>query len=158
MSPKSFVILSRSLVKPLPEPESTEDSASSSTLRSSPPSSSDSHTPSPPPKDFDSTPKGPFTPYTDDPERGYDSAEMLQMQREMMDSQDVRLDALSRSVGRQRDISLQIGDELEVHTGLLEGLDHDLDRTDSRLIGARRKLERVARGAKANGGSSSRFV
>ena len=42
-------------------------------------------------------------------------------------------------------------DELDVHTGLLEGLDHDLDRTDSRLTGARRRLDRVAKGAKENG-------
>ena len=68
-----------------------------------------------------------------------------------MDEQDVRLDNLSRSISRQRDISLQIGDELDVHTGLLDGLDHDLDNTDSRLRAARRGLERFAKGAKANG-------
>jgi len=46
---------------------------------------------------------------------------------------------------------LQINDELEVHTGLLEGLDQDLDGTQSRLSGARRRLNRVAKGAKENG-------
>ncbi|KAI8970555.1 hypothetical protein BD414DRAFT_470520 [Trametes punicea] len=92
-----------------------------------------------------------FTPYTDDPEAGYTSEEMLLQQRRIMDDQDVHLDELFRSITRQRDISLQINDELDVHTGLLEGLDHDLDRTDSRLTQARRKLDRVARGAKENG-------
>ncbi|KAJ2990173.1 hypothetical protein NUW54_g8551 [Trametes sanguinea] len=92
-----------------------------------------------------------YAPYTDDPEAGYSSEEMLLQQRRIMDDQDVHLDELSRSITRQRDISLQINDELDVHTGLLEGLDHDLDRTDSRLTHARRKLDRVARGAKENG-------
>ena len=83
---------------------------------------------------------------------------MLQQQRQIMDDQDVHLDELSRSITRQRDISLQINDELDVHTGLLEGLDHDLDRTDSRLTGARRKLDRVAKGAKENGTCSFGFA
>jgi len=93
----------------------------------------------------------PFTPYTDDPEAGYTNDEMLQMQRQMMNEQDVHLDRLSQSVNRQRDLSLQINDELDVHTGLLEELDHELDHTGSRLSGARRNLERVAKGAKENG-------
>ena len=80
---------------------------------------------------------------------------MLQQQQMLMDHQDVHLDELSRSITRQRDLSLQINDELDVHTGLLEGLDHDMDRTDSRLTGARRRLDRVAKGAKENG---TRFV
>lgn len=64
--------------------------------------------------------------------------------------QDDRLDELSRSIGRQHHISLQINDELDVHTGLLEQMDTDLDRTESRLTGARRKLDRFAKGAREN--------
>jgi len=96
-----------------------------------------------------------FTPYTDDPDTsGYESNEMmLQSQRRIMDDQDDHLDHLSQSISRQHHISLQINDELDTHTGLLEGLDHDLDRTQSRMSNARRRLERVARGAKANGSS-----
>ena len=111
-------------------------------------------------------------PYSDEPpaspEREAQPGEVLQQQRLLMDGmlpsscetvprltvcveQDAHLDRLSQSIGRQRDISLQINDELDVHTGLLEGLDHDLDRTDSRLTHARRRLDRVARGAKENG-------
>lgn len=40
-----------------------------------------------------------------------------------------------------------------MHTGLLEELDTDLDRTGSRLAGARRGLDRVAKGARDNGES-----
>lgn len=127
------------------EPEPSMNNVASS---SSSPSPSPTAAMAPPPT---SSGEAHFAPYTDDPEAGYSNEEMLQQQRQIMDDQDVHLDELSRSITRQRDISLQIGDELDVHTGLLEGLDHDLDRTDSRLTGARRRLDRVARGAKENG-------
>ncbi|KAF7369046.1 t-SNARE coiled-coil-like proteiny domain-containing protein [Mycena venus] len=91
----------------------------------------------------------PYTPYADDPEAGPE--DMLQTQRLLMDQQDSQLDMLSHSINRQRDLSLQINDELEVHTGLLEELDTDLGHTDSLLSGARRRLDRVAKGAKNNG-------
>lgn len=73
-----------------------------------------------------------------------------------MNEQDVRLDQLAHSIGRQRDISLQINDELDVHHGLLEEMDEELDRTGNRLSQARRKLDRVAKGAKENSASTPR--
>lgn len=75
----------------------------------------------------------------------------------MLKEQDQRLETLSHSINRQHHISLQIGDELEVHTGLLEELDTELDRTESRLGVARRRLDRVAQGAKNNCKSSLPF-
>ncbi|KAJ7100608.1 syntaxin-like protein [Mycena belliarum] len=90
-----------------------------------------------------------YTPYTDDPDA--QPEEMLQTQRQLMDQQDSHLDLLSHSINRQRDISMQINDELDVHTGLLEELDTDFNRTDTLLGGARRRLDRVAQGAKNNG-------
>ncbi|KAH9061196.1 hypothetical protein EDB87DRAFT_1612466 [Lactarius vividus] len=112
-----------------------------------------------------------FTPYSDDPEAGQDPAFLLQEQRRLMDGacqvglsargvppfstgskdQDVHLDSLSHSITRQRDLSMQINDELEVHTGLLEELDHDLDNTGNRLSRAGQRLGRVAKGAKEHG-------
>jgi syntaxin 8 len=65
--------------------------------------------------------------------------------------QDVHLDSLSRSITRQRDLSVQINDELEIHTGLLEELDHDLDNTGNRMGRARQRLGRVANGAREHG-------
>ncbi|TRM55981.1 hypothetical protein BD626DRAFT_267873 [Schizophyllum amplum] len=93
----------------------------------------------------------PLTPYTDDPEAGEDPGIMLQTQRQMMDNQDDHLDRLSHSINRQRDLSIQINDELDVHTGLLSELDTDIDRTQTRMSGARRRLDRFAKGAKNNG-------
>ncbi|THH22533.1 hypothetical protein EUX98_g8159 [Antrodiella citrinella] len=138
---------------------SSAASSSSSLVRATPPNppptykDHDGHGHSPSPD-----PSGPFAPYTDDPEAGYTSADpppsdatLLLAQRQLMDSQDVHLDSLSRSITRQHGLSLQINDELDVHAGLLEGLDGEVDRTEGRLGGARRRLERVVRGAKENG-------
>ncbi|PFH51638.1 hypothetical protein AMATHDRAFT_142045 [Amanita thiersii Skay4041] len=100
-------------------------------------------------KDFASS--AVYTPYTDDPDEDPDPDVMLQTQRQMMLEQDDHLDRLSQSIGRQHHISLQINDELDTHTGLLDDLDTDLDRTGSRLTSARRRLDRFAKGAKENG-------
>ncbi|PSR83731.1 hypothetical protein PHLCEN_2v5630 [Hermanssonia centrifuga] len=129
---------------------STSATASSSSLPLSKPSTLQPvNPPAPSFKYTDSD--GPYMPYTDDPEAVIPSTDiMLQTQRRMMDEQDIHLDHLSHSINRQRDISLQINDELDVHTGLLQELDEDLDHTDSRLTRARRNLDKVAKGAKEN--------
>ncbi|KAK7691456.1 hypothetical protein QCA50_004855 [Cerrena zonata] len=125
--------------------EEPSPAASSSSL---PRSSVSPHPPDLPPKQVE----GPFAPYTDDPEAAYPSdGELLQTQRQIMDDQDLHLDNLSHSINRQRDLSLQINGELEEHAGLLESLDEELDRTSGRLSGARRRLDKVAKGAKENG-------
>jgi hypothetical protein len=65
--------------------------------------------------------------------------------------QDTQLSHLSSSLNRQHHLSLAINSELEEHHGLLEELDTDLEGTRSRLGGARRRLDRVAKGVKGNG-------
>lgn len=96
-----------------------------------------------------------FAPYTDDPDQSSaqspEPATLLQVQRLLIGEQDQRLDELSHSINRQHHISLQINDELDIHQGLLQGLESDLDSTDNRLRKARRKLDTVARGIKENG-------
>ncbi|CAE6422021.1 unnamed protein product [Rhizoctonia solani] len=96
-----------------------------------------------------------FRPYKDEPapyeDEGPSHDDILLQQRQMIDEQDSHLDRLSHSIRNQHDISLQINDELEVHTGLLEALDHELDSTGDRLSRARRRLDHVARGARDNG-------
>ncbi|KAG1901530.1 uncharacterized protein F5891DRAFT_1028415 [Suillus fuscotomentosus] len=99
--------------------------------------------PSPPPlAERVPSPETTYEPYTDDPSPDSDENGILMQQRQIMDAQDAHLDHLSSSIGRQHHISLQIGDELE---------DTELDGTGARMSNARRKLERVAQGAKRNG-------
>ena len=68
-----------------------------------------------------------------------------------MTDQDNQLSHLSTSLNRQHTLSVAINSELEVHHGLLEELDTDLEGTQSRLGGARRRLDRVAKGVRGNG-------
>jgi hypothetical protein len=68
-----------------------------------------------------------------------------------MIDQDDTLDRLSDSIGRQRELSIQIGDELDSQGELLEDLDGMVDRSRGRLDGARRRLDRFSKKAKDNG-------
>ncbi|KAG5642262.1 hypothetical protein DXG03_003339 [Asterophora parasitica] len=141
-------------LEPEQEQEQEQDQPSSGPSSTSPsPPPPLSLAPTPPPLRAPTKETEPvYSPYTDDPEAGHHAPGiMLQTQRRMMDEQDEHLDRLSHSITRQHHISLQINDELDVHTGLLEELDTDLDRTGTRLSGARRRLDQVARGAKNNG-------
>jgi hypothetical protein len=79
------------------------------------------------------------------------SAALLAQQQQTMVEQDESLDRLSESIGRQRELSIQIGDELDSQGGLLEDLDDIVDRSRGRLDGATRRLNRFSRKAKENG-------
>ena len=83
----------------------------------------------------------------------YTSSDALSQQQQIMLDQDDSLDRLSESIGRQRELSIQIGDELDSQGELLEDLDVVVDRSRSRLDGARRRLDRFSRKAKDNGTS-----
>ena len=79
------------------------------------------------------------------------NAEILSQQQQIMLEQDDSLDRLSESIGRQRELSIQIGDELDSQGELLEDIDVMVDRSRSRLDGARRRLDRFSKKAKDNG-------
>ncbi|KAK1969590.1 SNARE domain-containing protein [Colletotrichum sublineola] len=94
--------------------------------------------------------------YRDDPAdtAGYrDHAEGLDNQQlhayhtQVMREQDDHLDRLGESIGRQRELSMQIGDELDSHVAMLDEVDEVVDRHQGRLDRARRSLGRVARDA-----------
>lgn len=64
--------------------------------------------------------------------------------------QDAQLDQLGASIGRQRELSIRIGDELDEHVDLLEEVDGHVDRQATQLGRARTRLERFARSAGEN--------
>jgi syntaxin 8 len=76
---------------------------------------------------------------------------MVAQQQTLMDDQDERLNHLSTSINRQNQLSMQIGDELDVHHQLLEDTDGAMDRTAARLGRARKRLDKVADEAKQYG-------
>jgi syntaxin 8 len=96
-----------------------------------------------------------FRPYRDQPSPTVDQSDMSNEQiylhhDQVMRDQDDQLDELGRSIGRQHELSIQIGDELDGHVALLDGMDGDVDRHQGRLNGARKRLDRIRRKAGDN--------
>lgn len=101
-----------------------------------------------------------FERYRDDPDpesHGYaDHAAQLDNQQvhayhsSILTEQDEQLDRLGESIGRQRELSMQIGDELDSHVEMLDEMESATDRHQSRLDRAGRALGKVAKGAGEN--------
>lgn len=72
-------------------------------------------------------------------------------QQQHWDDQDRHLDALSDSLNRQHEMTLQMNEELDLHQELLEELDGDVDRTGLRLGGAANQLDRLRTSLKDHG-------
>jgi len=66
--------------------------------------------------------------------------------------QDQELDSLGASIGRQRELSIRIGDELDEQVEILDDVDGHVDRHQSQLDRAKNRLGGVARQAKDNMG------
>ena len=76
--------------------------------------------------------------------------ELMSLQQQQMQEQDESLEVLSRSLGRQRELSIQIGDELDEQRDLLDDMDTSVTRSQDRLDRARNRLTAFSRKAKAN--------
>jgi syntaxin 8 len=103
--------------------------------------------------------------YTDDPNpQEPDLTEAMSNEQvhayhsQVMAEQDEQLDRLGESIGRQRHISMQIGDELEGQVALLDEVDRGVDRHQGRLDGAKRRLKGVSSKAKENWGMTTIIV
>lgn len=79
------------------------------------------------------------------------NSEAMMQQQRIMREQDDSLDRLSESISRQRELSIQIGDELDQHVELLSDVDRLVDWSHHRLNGARKRLDNVSRKMKQNG-------
>lgn len=77
-----------------------------------------------------------------------DNGELLQMQSQVMREQDSSLDNLSISIGRQRELSTQIGNELDEHGELLDNVGRMVDRSANRLDEAKNRLTTFSKKAK----------
>ncbi|TGZ77848.1 hypothetical protein EX30DRAFT_343749 [Ascodesmis nigricans] len=80
-----------------------------------------------------------------------DNQQVLQLHNQVMEEQDESLDRLSESIRTQREISIQIGDELDSHVLLLDDVDALVERHGTRLGAAKRRLEKVGTAAKEHG-------
>jgi syntaxin 8 len=68
----------------------------------------------------------------------------------VMSEQDEQLDRLGHSIGRQRELSMAIGDELDEQMDMIDEVDQRVERHQGRLDGAARRLGKVARTAREN--------
>ena len=76
--------------------------------------------------------------------------DILQLQTQIIREQDSSLDNLSQSIGRQRELSIQIGDELDEHGELIDDVGGMVDHTTNRLDHARSNLTQFSRKTREN--------
>lgn len=95
---------------------------------------------------------------TPDPTADMNNQQIHQYHQQVMQEQDDQLDTLSESIGRQRHLAMQVGDELEGQIALLDEVDRGVDRHQGRLDGAKRRLKSVGEKAKQNWGLTTIIV
>lgn len=96
-------------------------------------------------------------PYRDDPSTS-DSPDQSHLSNQqiheyhshIINEQDEQLDQLGLSIGRQRELSMQIGDELDGQVMLLDDVEEGVDRHAAQFRRARGRLDRFSRKAKEN--------
>lgn len=98
------------------------------------------------------------TPYRDDPldpdappdHSHLDNQQIHAYHSQVLRDQDDQLDTLSASIGRQRELSMQIGDELDGQVLLLDEVEEGVDRHEAQFRRARGRLDRFSRKAREN--------
>lgn len=97
-----------------------------------------------------------YAPYRDEPDdaapdhSALDNQQIHEYHKSVISEQDEHLDRLGQSIGRQRELSIQIGDELDSQVDMLEEVGERVDRHQSQLDGASKRLTTFARKAKEN--------
>ncbi|KAI0966014.1 v-SNARE [Xylaria arbuscula] len=75
------------------------------------------------------------------------NVQIHQYHQRVMQQQDEQLDRLGESIARQRELSMQIGDELDDQVAMLDDVDVAVDRHQGRLDRAKRQINRITRAA-----------
>eukprot|EP00878_Enallax_costatus_P020004 GHUV01021128.1.p1 GENE.GHUV01021128.1~~GHUV01021128.1.p1 ORF type:complete len:209 (+),score=78.66 GHUV01021128.1:535-1161(+) len=72
-----------------------------------------------------------------------DNKGLVQLQQQVMQQQDRELEQMEKTVVSTKHIALTIGEEVDLHTRLLEELDEDVDVTHTRLRAATKRVRHV---------------
>lgn len=75
--------------------------------------------------------------------RGLDNEGLLVHQQQMMDDQDQQVQQFGSILARQKQLGISIGHELETQNQILDELDGDVDRTQTKLKFANKKLNKI---------------
>ncbi|KAI1435569.1 v-SNARE [Xylaria sp. CBS 124048] len=78
---------------------------------------------------------------------GMSNVQIHEHHQRILQEQDDQLDRLGASIARQRELSMQIGDELDEQVTMLDDVDGAVDRHQGRLDRAKRQVNRIARAA-----------
>lgn len=92
--------------------------------------------------------------YTDDPaapdQTDLSNEQIHTYHKQVLHEQDEQLNVLGQSIGRQRMLGIQMGTELDEQNELLDDVESGVDRHQSTLDRARKRLGDVARKSKGN--------
>lgn len=75
--------------------------------------------------------------------RALDNQGVLQLQQQLMREQDEDVDVLAAAVARQKQIGIEIQEELAVQKDMLELLDEDVDRVQGKMDVARKRIGNI---------------
>ncbi|KAJ1557482.1 hypothetical protein HK096_007057 [Nowakowskiella sp. JEL0078] len=75
--------------------------------------------------------------------RTLDNEGLVAYQRNIMNEQDTSVEQLLNIVNRQKQIGIQIGNELDIHNQMLDDLDQNVTRVQSHMKSASKKLDLV---------------
>lgn len=78
-------------------------------------------------------------------------AELTGLEQEQWQAQDGHLDLLSASLNRQHEMSLQMNEELDLHSELLQEFDGDVETTGLHVGRASGQLDKLRRSVKDHG-------
>ena len=73
-----------------------------------------------------------------------DNHGVLQLQQQLMKEQDEDVTALAHAVARQKELGIQIQEELAVQADMLHMLDEDVDRVQGKLDIARKRVDKIS--------------
>jgi regulator of vacuolar morphogenesis len=76
--------------------------------------------------------------------RELDNDGVLQLQKQMMHEQDMDVDDLAKVVRRMREMGIQINEELEEQSTMLDLVDHDVERVQSKVDIARKRIKKIS--------------
>ena len=76
--------------------------------------------------------------------RALDNQGVVQLQQQMMQEQDEEVMSLAKIVARQRELGVQINQELAEQDDMLRELDDDVDRVDAKMGIARKRIGRLS--------------
>lgn len=79
-----------------------------------------------------------------DKTRALDNQGVLQLQKQLMQEQDEDVTVLAKAVARQKELGIQIQEELEVQNEMLGMLDEDVTRVQGKIDVARKRVGKIS--------------